>query len=364
MRVLFIAPLPDPVTGQSLACQVLLNELTRTRQADVIDMAEPAVTGMTGLFSRIRDVASYVRQARAKHKSADVIYFNISQSIAGNFKDILIYAVCFRKLPRMVIHLHGGAGMRDIMHSANPILRLLNAPFLKRLGAVIVLGPSHVDIFRGCVAPERIHVVPNFAQDGLFVTEESIRSKFSSVAPLRLLFLSNLLPGKGYKELVGAVGAMKPGDRGRVVVDFAGGFQSDRDRTDFMESIEGIPEIRYHGIVKGAEKARLLRHAHLFCLPTYYPYEGQPISILEAYASGCAVVATHHSGIPDIFEDGINGFSVEKRSVSSLQKTIESALGHPDRLAEIARHNRDTALREYREDRFNSAVIAVIDSMI
>jgi glycosyltransferase involved in cell wall biosynthesis len=63
----------------------------------------------------------------------------------------------------------------------------------------------------------------------------------------------------------------------------------------------------YHGdssaciIVDGPGKKNLFSEAHIFCLPTYYPYEGQPIAILEAFASGCVVITTNHSGISDFF---------------------------------------------------------------
>ena len=36
------------------------------------------------------------------------------------------------------------------------------------------------------------------------------------------------------------------------------------------------------------------------CLPTYYPMEGQPISIIEAMGFGNFIVTTNHAGIPDI----------------------------------------------------------------
>jgi glycosyltransferase involved in cell wall biosynthesis len=48
----------------------------------------------------------------------------------------------------------------------------------------------------------------------------------------------------------------------------------------------------------------------VLCLPTSYPYEAQPLVILEAYAAGCAVVTTNHAGIPDVFTPGENGIRV------------------------------------------------------
>lgn len=54
-------------------------------------------------------------------------------------------------------------------------------------------------------------------------------------------------------------------------------------------------------------KLDLFVESHVFVLPTYYLFEGQPIGIIEAYAAGCVVVTTRHSNICDIFSGSING---------------------------------------------------------
>ena len=90
---------------------------------------------------------------------------------------------------------------------------------------------------------------------------------------------------------------------------------------DFEKAIEKYPNIFYHVDVDRNEKKQLFRQAHVFILPTLYA-EGQPVSILEAYASGCAVITTSQKGIMDIFQDMINGFVVEPGSVNSLYEML------------------------------------------
>ena len=57
----------------------------------------------------------------------------------------------------------------------------------------------------------------------------------------------------------------------------------------------------------GEEKRKLLKECYIFALPTRYPNEGQPISILEAMGNGMFIITTDHAGIPDIVgtENGI-----------------------------------------------------------
>lgn len=362
MTILFIGPLPEPVTGQSLACRVLLDDLSNRYEVAVVDLSKKEfVQGVTSV-ARVREVLRMLRGIWQQRLAADAIYLTVSQSLAGNVKDLVIYAICYRKLHRMVVHLHGGAGMRDILHGSRR-LRALNRFFLKHVGGAIVLGDSHRDIYHGIVPHERVHVVPNFAEDEVFTTAERIDAKFNRPETTRVLFLSNLLPGKGHEELVDAFKSLDEDAKRGMRVDLAGGFESDHQKERFLAKIAGEDRIRYHGVVAGERKRALLEQAHVFCLPTYYPYEGQPISMLEAFASGCAVITTDHSGIPDVFRDGVNGLQVRKRSVADIRQALMQAVVQSHRLRQMAQTNFTTALAAYRASAYQQSVSHIIESV-
>jgi glycosyltransferase involved in cell wall biosynthesis len=348
--ILFLAPLPPPITGQSVACEKLFAYLSKTQYPFLINLSKKGFKQGISSLGRLLQMIGIFFTISFKAVRADVIYFTNSESVAGNLKDLLIFAVCWHKLDRIVIHLHGGEGMRVIMSRKYPLLRFINTFFLVRLGAVIVLGDRLKSIYEDVVHPSKLHAVPNFANDEFFVSTEVIVEKFANVQPLRLLFLSNLLPGKGHVELLAALEYLAPEVRQLLHVDFAGGFESPGDEAHFRklaENLQGI-SINVHGIVHGEQKQQLLSRAHLFCLPTYYPYEGQPISILEAYASGCAVMTTDHSGIFDTFTPGVNGLEVKPRSAESIAQAVEYALTHTQELFCNAINNYRQAQQQYR----------------
>ncbi len=312
MNILFIAPLPPPITGHSLAAKVFLDELAKDHKVEVIDFRKESLKGGMNTFKRIFEIVAVLKNIWRKEKNADIIYFTISQSFAGNIKDLFIYLICFKKLNKMYIHLHGG-GIGKLLFDKHKFLFKINKYFVSRLAGVIVLGKSHVKIFEGMLSPEKIHVVPNFAQDYLFLGEDEIIKKFSNTQPLKLLYLSNLISGKGFSELLEAYINLSGDLKNLITIDFAGSFESDAAKSIFMDKISNLKQIKYHGIVEGDKKKEIFKNAHIFCLPTYYPYEGQPISILEAYASGCVVITTNVSGVLDVFTDGVNGFLVEQK---------------------------------------------------
>jgi glycosyltransferase involved in cell wall biosynthesis len=363
MTILFIGPLPEPVTGQSIACRVLLEGLRSEHHVELVDLSKKDFRQGLSSTKRVVEVARILWRIWRTRQRADVIYLTVSQSLAGNLKDLCIYLLCYRHLDHLVVHLHGGAGMRRIMLGDRAVLRRLNAHFLRRLGAAVVLGQSQVCIYQGIVPDGKIHVVPNCAEDGFFTDLERIDDKFTRTNPLRVLFLSNLLPGKGHDELVQAYLALDERTRASVQIDVAGGFESDRQKDAFLRSVAGVDGIRYHGTVAGERKRSLLDRAHVLCLPTYYPYEGQPISILEAYASGCAVITTNHSGIRDVFRPEVNGFEVAKRSVADLRSAIERAVAEPDCLRQMATHNLQTAVVNYRASEHIRALARILGSV-
>ena len=363
MAILFIGPLPEPVTGMSLACKVFVDHLRNEFSVDVINLSKRSLGAGIDSVGRVFQVISILWRVWLRCRHAEAIYFTISESVPGNLKDLALYLVCFRNLGRMTIHLHGGAGLRIILEPRHSVLRAMNKFFLKRIGAVVVLGKRHIDIFDGLVSESRLHVVSNFSEEELFIEDSLLRKKFASVTPLRLLFLSNLLQGKGHVELVESYINLSIEFRGRVEIDFAGAFESKQEERNFLASIDGYPCLRYHGSVRGRRKIELFHNAHIFCLPTYYPFEGQPISILEAYASGCAVITTNHSGILDVFSDARNGFLVERRSPASITSVIEQALVSKDDLLRFALFNRREADERYRTKRYNEELALIVSRL-
>lgn len=302
---------------------------------------------ITKIIRNFEVIAILAKVVKYVYRS-DIVYLTISESVSGNIKDIITYLLCFPKLNQLTIHLHGGAGMIKLMDDKTSWISRINTFFLKRLANAIILGPSHVAVFENSISKEKIHIVPNFAEDYLFLSQTEILSKFDNMEIIEVLYLSNLLPAKGYVELFKAFSEMPNYVRSKFKVHFAGAFGSNEDKSVFTSEIQEFSNVEYHGVVRGEQKKNLFEKAHIFCLPTYYPYEGQPISILEAYATGCAVITTDHSGIRDVFSDKSNGYQVEKRSIESIRNVLTKIASNPEELKRIGLENNRIAQERYR----------------
>jgi len=359
MRALLIVPLPPPITGHSLASQMLVDGLAGVHRTEVVNLSVGSLNDGRVTARRIREVGKVLMAVWRRKGRADAIYFTISESRAGNLKDLIIYVLCLGRLKRMFVHLHGGTIGRELF-DRHPAWRTVNAWFIKRLGGVIVSGPSHVGIFAGMIDQRRIHTVPNSAGEELFVEERDVLEKFASAEPLRVLYISSMTPQKGYLDLLEGWLCLEHDMRRRIQLDFAGRFDSDSDRASFQDRIAGVEGVRYHGLVDQDQKRRLFAQAHVFCLPTRM-FEGQPISILEAYAAGCAVMTTGQRGIRDVFGDGVNGFEVPEGSGSGIAVVLASAVKDVNRLREMALENRRTAGERYHPATFTAALTRILE---
>lgn len=352
IKILFVAPLPPPTTGQSIASGAFYNDLERRGvEAQVVNLRKKSFHSGVNSLGRILEIAVVLIKVLMSRLTTNHAYITVAESVAGNLKDLLIYLCLLGRLNTTYIHLHGGAGMRVLLSQQHPWLLRLNHFFLKRLAGVIVLGDRLASIYDNLVPPNRVHIVKNFAPNDTFVSASQLRRKLTNNKSVRVLYLSNLLPGKGYSDLLASIKLLPDPVLKTLEIDFAGGFETESDRSVFLETIKDMPQVRYHGMVNGAYKRDLLAQAHIFCLPTYYPYEGQPISILEAYASGCAVLTTDHSGIFDIFSPGINGLVVEKKSPDSIATAISALATDFPQLRRYCIINARTARCDYRVEK-------------
>lgn len=361
MRLLLIISLPPPITGQAVASLALYNHLKNNYDVDVINLSKNSLQQGISSFSRFIEVIKIFYNIYRKSNLADVIYLNNSQSKAGVLRDIIIFFLVRNNISKVIVHSHGN-GIKKIVYDDSYILKFLSTIFLKKIKKLIILGPSGLKVYKDIISKDQLYIVYNFANDELFLSEKRVISKHRNINSdfrLNILFLSNLIPGKGYIELVNAYKSLNNDIKNNIQITFAGNFVKQYDKNVFEESIHEYDNLVYFGLADAHQKKLLLNNSNVFCLPTYYEYEGQPISILEAYAAGCAVITTNHAGIGDIFSNKINGIYVDKRSVISLANAIKELYNNHNQILQYAITNNKLAHKKFREEIFCSKIESI-----
>lgn len=169
---------------------------------------------------------------------------------------------------------------------------------------------------------------------------------------IRVLMASRLLGDKGVREFCSAAGAIA--NKGAVNVEFylAGpvdmhspGAFSEKQILELCDS----NHVTFLG--NRADLKDVLATTDIFVLPSYYA-EGMPKVLLEAAASGCAVVTTDHPGCRDAIVPEKTGLLVVPREVPSLANALMRLLQDRDLLVSMGKASRALA-----EERFSVATV-------
>ena len=90
---------------------------------------------------------------------------------------------------------------------------------------------------------------------------------------------------------------------------------------------------------------KLFNQSSIVCLPSYR--EGFPKSLIEASASGCAIVTTDVAGCRDAIIDNFNGFLCEPKNVKSLVAKLEILIKNKKIREKFCKNSRKLALTKY-----------------
>ncbi|MEQ8808062.1 MAG: glycosyltransferase family 4 protein, partial [Imperialibacter sp.] len=107
---------------------------------------------------------------------------------------------------------------------------------------------------------------------------------------------------------------------------FIGGWMARSDELEFLRFLSENKLEKFVTVLGAISDRQALRRAlmeaHVFILPTYYPTECQPVSIIEAMNAGNAIISTFHAAIPEYVKTDVNGVLVEKMSPLQIRDAI------------------------------------------
>ncbi|SOC30676.1 glycosyltransferase family 4 protein [Thalassospira xiamenensis] len=152
------------------------------------------------------------------------------------------------------------------------------------------------------------------------------------------IFVARMLWSKGLAELVEAAGILK--DRGfsyRVLL--VGDIDpANPDSADMESLVKWQQDGLLEWLGKRSDIADLLRQSDLAVLPSWR--EGLPKSLLEAAASGLAMVASDVPGCREIVKHNQTGFLVPMRDAGALAQAIEDLMEDDTKREALGRNAR------------------------
>jgi colanic acid/amylovoran biosynthesis glycosyltransferase len=304
------------------------------------------------------------------------VYARLERVLTGRYTSLTpaqtrLYRDALRRHQIRLIHAHFGHFALDLLplakaegipmlvtfHGYDASILLRNRRYLRELPAlvdyarVIMVSENMVERFAAVgIEPRRLHVhyigVP--VEDFAYIERVPIARKLERGEKIRFLQVSNFVGFKGHRYTVEAFARYAAQNSNADLV--FGGDGPLRPQIEALCEKKGIgARVRFTGTVDKDEVIRLMNDSDVFLhhsvtLPSGH-MEGLPTVLMEAMATGLVVVATRHSGIPELIDDGVNGMMVEERDVE----------GYVDRLLSLATLDAGTGqrAREKVESLFN-----------
>lgn len=284
-----------------------------------------------GRFRKLLQAGIAYVQFLSALPGCDLVHVNVASDNSYRRKSVFIRtAKKFHK--KIVIHQHGGDFETFYRKEQDEKGRERIRRVLRMGDAFLVLAPPWKDFFGEITDRERITVLP----DAIAIPAAYEKSYDNR----DVLFLGRLCREKGIRELLSCVP-----DLAGEFPDFhlyLGGIWEDEELRRLAE--QDRTHVTWLGWVSGEEKEKWLRRCRVLTLPSWF--EGQSVSLLEAMANYCGIVAADTGGIPQMIVPEKTGVLVPVRDALALYKELARLLREDDlckRLGTAAREKVETA---------------------
>src|SRR5947209_19033319 len=159
-----------------------------------------------------------------------------------------------------------------------------------------------------------------------------VRREAPSNGRWRLLQACRLIPKKGVATTLCAFAIFqKEFPNAELIIAGKGPLQTHLE--ELAEELGIVRKVQFRGFLSQQELLELYGSSHCFLHPSETPpdqnQEGIPNSILEAMATGLAILATRHGGIPEAVEEGRSGLLVEERDFEALAAAMKNLVPSP-----------------------------------
>jgi len=285
-------------------------------------------------FLLLKEMIDVVRIYR-RIKPAIVHQIALRPIIVGSFAALLAR-------PRAIVNAPVGMGF---VFSSDTVKARLLRPFVMMALKVALRGRNKIAIVendddrrefaeRNLVKPEKLVVIEGAGVD----LDTFPYVKRDGMGEMTVMLAARLLKEKGVRDFVDAARLLQ---KERLGCRFVLVGEPDSDNPgkigdDELDDWQRQSVVEWQG--RSNDMAKTILQADIFCLPSYR--EGLPKVLLEAGASGCAIITTDVPGCRQVVTHMQTGLLVPPKDAASLAEAIRTLAGDRSlrlRLAEAAR---------------------------
>jgi len=200
---------------------------------------------------------------------------------------------------------------------------------------------SQVGTSRLFIPPQKVKVIyPGVSCDLMHEPVDSTRIRSELHIPVDAPFLcslGNLRSIKGHPSIIEASRSILK-EFPQAVFVMIGEDWTNGKIVSLAKRLNVIDQFRFIGFHD--DPIRILRVANLLLHPSVS--EGLPRAILEAMSIGLPVIASEVGGIPEVIENGVNGFLIAQGDIKSLAEKTKELLSNPALCKQLAKNAQHT----------------------
>lgn len=326
-KILMIAAFGKGDDGMSFASCMLRDVWIKNNiLVSCVDFFDNGGSGV-GVSALNKILATFKNKKHAKKQinNNDAIYFTPKLSPLGFISLVGYYKMCIKHKKPYTLHIHGRALIDT--YNKNLWIRPIIRKYITSAKCNIALTNKLRDEMCSLFKCGIFKVAGNFAEDEMMINENEKQQKLDIInsKPIQICYMSNIIESKGIFELICAIGSNDD-----FILKIAGRIFPD-EKTRFENALKEHSNIEFLGFVTSSQKRKLLMESAVFCLPTRYPTEAQPISIIEALCMGCIVIATDLPGIADTLGENYPLYLYVEKDTKSIKDTLNKILDDPQK---------------------------------
>lgn len=325
-RILFILHYPPPIHGSSIVGHYIKSSIKVNCSFDChfINLGTSTTIDEIGKnpINKVKRYFLILWQIlkQLHHCKPCLCYIAINSKGSGFYKDVPIVLLIKMFNVKLVYHFHN----KGIQSNQNKWFdNLLYKSIFKNVDVILLSKFLYPDI-KKYFEEDRLFYCPNGIQK-VNIQKQAQNFNHSSV---KILFLSNLIESKGLYILLEACKLLH--NRKIPFKCIIVGEEGDISKKQLENRIDEIGlngSVNYYGKKIGCEKDELLTGVDIFVHPTVE--DCFPLVLLEAMQHSLPIVSTIEGGIPEIIDDEISGFLVQKNDAQALSEKLELLILNP-----------------------------------
>jgi glycosyltransferase involved in cell wall biosynthesis len=323
LKIALIAASPEIVGGHSVQAQALTTELRNAgHEVDYIPIDARFPRGLRWIrrVPYLRTLLNEALYISSLYRLAGVDVVHVFSASYWSFLLAPVPALVFARLLRKPVIVHYHSGEAD-----DHLTRWRTARGFLRLASEIVVPSSYL---------QRVFAAHGFRSRVIHNIVDTSRFHYRKRVSLRpaLLSVRNLESYYDVENTVAAFALLKT-RFSDATLTIAGSGSHQRALQRFAQQL-GISGIRFLGSVAPSELPPIYEAADIFVNSSIL--DNQPVSILEAFASGLPVVSTPTGDIAAMLRGGDAGLLIDARDPADMADAVTRFLEEPGLAVKLA----------------------------